>query len=85
MIHSSQKLNSNLAIIKYFTRKSHRVLLEEIVNPLASMLINKKEPSGYFVTFSGDSMNIQVYGSGNFVTSGKLTSPCGLNDVIRIS
>ena len=67
MIHSSEKLNSNLALLRYKTRKPNRIILEEIINPLAEILANKREPCGYFVTFQGDNMNIQCYGSGNFV------------------
>jgi hypothetical protein len=83
MIHSSEKLNSNLAIIKYYTRKSPRIILEEIVNPLAQILANKREPNGYWVSVQNDTINIQCFGVGNIVQGSKLTSV--INDTIRIS
>ena len=84
MIHSSEKLNSNLALIKFLTRKPSRIILEEIISPLALALSGKREPCGYWVSIQGDSINIQCYGASN-IQSGKITNPLGLNDVIRIS
>jgi hypothetical protein len=76
-VYSSIKLNSNLSVIKSKTDKPYRVILEDITTPLSYMLVDKRDPAGYFVYAEGDKLIIQVYGAANIVSSGKLSATLG--------
>ncbi len=84
-IHSTKKLNESLALIRNKTNKPNRIILEEIICPIATALSGKKDPSGYFVFFDAENVNVKIWSASDMVMSGKLTSPLGLSDVIGVA
>jgi hypothetical protein len=80
MISGTDKLTSDLAILRQLTGKSNQQILSEIITPLTE-IVGNFENGNYYIAPTPDGLGIEIkcYSLKNqaYVISGKATQPLG--------